>query len=344
MMTRIALVSPFVLPVSCGNSIFAERLRAGLAASGCDVALFDCRPGSLDRVRQFDPHLLHSINAERPRQWIREFFQQGKRIPWVITLTGTDYNTWCGVADPPPQLVESFTQADALVVFHEDALQTVSRCLPFAAGKILVIAQGVSPAGVVSDRQTVRQRYGLRSDAVIFLMVAGIRPVKNITAAISAFQTVEQEVTEAALVLVGPVIDQREAEQVFSLGGTLRRFCYLGELPPPVVRELMGAADVLVNTSLHEGMPGAVLEAMAAGLPVIASAVAGNRALVRDNENGLLYSGDNPGEFINAAVRLAADNALRACLGAAGREKTAACFSVEQELENYQRLYRSLLG
>jgi len=343
-MTRIALVSPFILPFSCGNSVFAERLRDGLDTRGYEVALFDCRSGAAGRALQFAPHLLHSVNAERPQQWIKEFFLQGKKIPWVITLTGTDYNTWCGVTVPPSPLLESFKQADALVVFHADALQTVSRCLPSAAGKIHVIAQGVSPPVTGSDAQLVRQRYGISRETVIFLMVAGIRPVKNIAAAIEAFCTVEQEVADAALLLVGPVIDRSEAELVFKLGSTLRRFQYLGEMPPAMVRELMAASDVLLNTSLHEGMPGAVLEAMAAGLPVIASAVAGNRALVRDNENGLLFSRDDPGELINAVVRLSADSDLRARLGGEGRKIAAACYSVEQELEKYQRLYCSLLG
>lgn len=99
-MTRIALVSPSILPFPCGNSIFAERLRDGLDKRGYEAALFDCRAGTADRALQFSPHLLHSVNAERPQQWIKEFFLQGKKIPWVITLTGTDYNTWCGVKPP----------------------------------------------------------------------------------------------------------------------------------------------------------------------------------------------------------------------------------------------------
>ena len=342
-MTRIALVSPFTLPFPCGNSILAERLQAGLHKRGYEVSLFNCRDDAADRAALFAPQLLHSVNAERPHQWIKEFFLQSKKVPWVITLTGTDYNTWCGVTAPPLPVLESLGQADALVVFHEDALQTVRKCLPAVAGKIHIIAQGVTPPVIVSDVQRVRQSYGISPETVLFLMVAGIRPVKNIAAAIEAFREVEKKVADTALILAGPVIDQNEAERIFKIGSRLQRFQYLGEMSAAQVRELMAAADVFLNTSLHEGMSGSVLEAMAAGVPIIASAVAGNCALVRDNENGLLFSGDDSGELISAAVRLSMDRLLRSKLGEAGRKMAAARYSAEQETEKYEHLYRSLI-
>ena len=232
-MTRIALASPFTLPFHCGNSILAERLRHGLHKTGeYEVALYDCRTDAADRAARFAPHLLHSVNAERPHQWVKEFFLQSKKVPWVITLTGTDYNTWCGVSAPPEPVRESFAQADALVVFHEEAREAVRRCLPAAAGKIHVIAQGVTPPDSGGDVQLVRQRYGIRPEAVVFLMVAGIRPVKNIAAALEAFSEVEKRVETAVLLLAGPVIDQSEAERIFSMGSRLRRFQYLGEMAP----------------------------------------------------------------------------------------------------------------
>ncbi|MCX5904954.1 MAG: glycosyltransferase [Proteobacteria bacterium] len=342
-MTRIALVSPFTLPFPCGNSILAERLQAGLhKKGGYEVALYDCRTDAAAPAARFAPHLLHSINAERPYQWVQEFLQ-GKKVPWVITLTGTDYNVWCGSGAPPVPVLESLGRADALVVFHEDALQTVRKCLPAVAGKIHIIAQGVTPAVIVSDVQRVRQHYGISPETVLFLMVAGIRPVKNIAVALEAFAEVEKNMASAVLLLAGPVIDRSEAERVFSLGSRLQRFRYLGEIAPAAVRELMAAADVFLNTSLHEGMSGSVLEAMAAGLPVVASAVAGNCALVRDNENGLLFSGDDPRELIIAAVRLSMDRPLRSKLGHAGKKMVAAAYSAEQEIEKYEHLYRSLL-
>ena len=210
--------------------------------------------------------------------------------------------------------------------------------------KIHIIAQGVAPCAARADRHAVRSSYGIDAAAVVFLMVAGIRPVKRIGTAINAFQEVQRQVPDAALLLVGPVIDQSETEKVLSAGSRLRCFTYLGEMAPSEVRSLMDAADVFLNTSLHEGMPGAVLEAMAAGLPIIASAVAGNRALVADNTNGFLFPVEDTKELIATSVVLAQDRKLRERLGEAGKQLVAANYSAEREIANYHQIYGRLLS
>ena len=101
MKTRIALVSPYTLPFCCGNSFLAERLERGLSKAGFEVALFNSGKDSPDDAVSFAPHLLHSLNADRPHDWLQGFRNQYTG-PWVITLTGTDYNTWCGIKEPPP--------------------------------------------------------------------------------------------------------------------------------------------------------------------------------------------------------------------------------------------------
>jgi glycosyltransferase involved in cell wall biosynthesis len=262
----------------------------------------------------------------------------------VITLTGTDYNAWYAINEPPTHFRESVAQASALVVFHRPAAETVQSCFPAAGTKIHIIAQGVTPCTESADRGTVRSRYGIDSNAVIFLMVAGIRPVKSMRTAIEAFHEVQRQVPQAVLLLVGPVIDQSEAEKVLSAGGRLQCFTYLGEFAPAEVRSLMDAADVFLNTSLHEGMPGAVLEAMAAGLPVIASAVAGNRALIADNTNGFLFPVEDTKELIATSVVLAQDRKLRERLGEAGKQLVAANYSAEREIANYHQIYGRLLS
>jgi glycosyltransferase involved in cell wall biosynthesis len=343
-MPRIALVSPYTLPFSCGNRILAERLRQGLVKHGYRVALFNAGENTPHEATLFAPDILHTLNADRTYLWAREFRAAYKKIPWVITLTGTDYNTWHAINELPAHSRESVAQASALVVFHRYAAETVQKCFTDAGTKIHIIAQGVTPWADPADRRAVRNRYGIDSTAVVFLMVAGIRPVKRMEMAIDAFHEIQEQVPEAALVLVGPVIDQREAEGVLSAGSRLKCFTYLGEIAPAEVRELMSAADVFLNTSLHEGMPGAVLEAMAAGLPIVASAVAGNCALVTDNANGFLFPAEDTEGLIKTSVLLAQDRKLRERLGEAGKQMVAAHYSVEREIYNYHQLYTRLIS
>ncbi len=70
-MTRIALVSPYTLPFSCGNSILAERLRDGLVKKGYRVALLNARENTTAEAALFAPDILHTLNADRTYQWAR---------------------------------------------------------------------------------------------------------------------------------------------------------------------------------------------------------------------------------------------------------------------------------
>jgi len=83
---------------------------------------------------------------------------------------------------------------------------------------------------------------------------------------------------------------------------------------------------------------------MAAGLPIIASAVAGNRALVADNTNGFLFPVEDTTKLIRNSVLLAQDGKVRERLGEAGKQLVAAQYSAEREIDNYHQLYSSLIS
>jgi L-malate glycosyltransferase len=340
-MPRIALATPYTLPFYCGNSILAERLRAGLCSRGMNLLIYNTDEHAPDDAVAAAPDILHTLNADKTYRWAERFLSN-RPLPWVITFTGTDYNSWCGHHEPPPHIFSSMESASALIVFHEDAAERLRAAVPEVNAKVMVIPQGVSQR-IIEDRNGVRNRFDIPRDATVFLMVAGIRPVKNLAFAIAAFAEVERLIANVILLMVGPVLDKEEAEKVLSMGHALNSFSYLGAFPPEEVREIMGAADVLLNTSHHEGMPGAVLEAMAAGLPVIASAVPGNSALIRHGENGLLFSPGNRVELVEAVVRMAGESALRVRLGEAGRRIAEADYALDGELDGYCSLYASLL-
>jgi glycosyltransferase involved in cell wall biosynthesis len=340
-MPRVAIASPYTLPFYSGNSILAERLREGLQCKGLDVSIYNTEENAPDDAVAVAPDILHTLNADKTYCWAERFLCK-RPLPWVITFTGTDYNSWCGLHAPPPHIRSSLERASALILFHEDAAERLCAAVPEVSDRVKVIPQGVSPR-ISVDRDGVRNRLDIPRDAMVFLMVAGIRPVKNLGLAIAAFAEVEKRIPNVILLLVGPVLDKEEAEKVLGMGNALSSFYYLGARPPEEVREIMGAADVLLNTSQHEGMPGAVLEAMATGLPVIAAAVSGNSALIKHCENGLLFAPGNRVELVEAVVRLARESALRTRFGEAGRGIAEADYPVDGELDGYFSLYTSLL-
>lgn len=101
------------------------------------------------------------------------------------------------------------------------------------------------------------------------------------------------------------------------------------------------AADAVINSSLSEALSNSLLEAMAMGVPVLARAVAGNRALVVRNRTGLLFSSER--EFVRQAGRLLIDPGLGRRLAARARRLLRQRYSVAAETRAYQRLYRAVL-
>jgi len=110
------------------------------------------------------------------------------------------------------------------------------------------------------------------------------------------------------------------------------------------VRDQLSRADIFVLSSASEGMPISVLEAMAAGLPVVASAVDGMDELVADGETGFLVAPGRPEAFADGLQRLIDDPALRAALGDAGRRRAEARFSLPRWQKDHLDLYTTLLA
>lgn len=109
------------------------------------------------------------------------------------------------------------------------------------------------------------------------------------------------------------------------------------------VQQQLGSFDVFVLPSLWEGFPNVVLEAMAAGKPVIATAVEGTIELVVDNETGVLVPKQDAAALAEAMVRLAADAALRERMGQASRHRVETHFSVQKQVAEFEALFDRLL-
>lgn len=102
--------------------------------------------------------------------------------------------------------------------------------------------------------------------------------------------------------------------------------------------------DLYLNTSLHEGIPMSVLEAMAHGVPIVAPKVGGLSEMIENGVQGFLLETRDAGEFAERCLRIYADEHLRRQMGKAAREKVEKDFSVERMASQYFRLYQDVLG
>lgn len=200
----------------------------------------------------------------------------------------------------------------------------------------------VIPNGVRVSEVPGRSREALRGivppDAPVIGTVGRLRPQKGHADLIDAFAQILSR-TGAHLLLIGDGELRGALERQVREAGLERRVHFLG--PRADLPDFYAAMDVYAQTSLFEGMPNAVMEAMAAGLPVVATDVDGTRELIRDGETGWLVP---PGDPAALAVRLLAllenpDLAARA--GGAAKDYLRSAFTVERMVEQFDAVYRS---
>ncbi|MBZ8138311.1 sugar transferase [Rubrivivax gelatinosus] len=144
------------------------------------------------------------------------------------------------------------------------------------------------------------------------------------------------------LVLVGDGPLRAEAQTVLDAAGATPLTWMPGERSD--VPDVMRGLDAFVLPSLAEGISNTILEAMATGLPVLATAVGGNPELVVDGDTGLLVAAGDVDALAAGLVALASDRGRSAAMGAAGRERVQAQFSLQAMVDAYRSLYDRLLS
>jgi sugar transferase (PEP-CTERM/EpsH1 system associated) len=206
------------------------------------------------------------------------------------------------------------------------------------ARKVRTIYNGVDTARyALGDRAAARRALGIPPDWTVAGTVGRLDPVKDQIGLIRAFGQAAIK-GKSALVIVGdgPVRRQLEAlVKELALGDRVR---LLGERDD--VPLILRALDVFVLSSIGEGTSNAILEAMATGLPVIATRAGGNSELVRDGLTGRIIEPRRPDVLAEALTAYLDDPVLARAHGAGGRERAVGDFGLERMLAGYTALYR----
>ena len=207
--------------------------------------------------------------------------------------------------------------------------------------KVLSICNGVdtqrfSPAG----RQAARVAFGFEAGSIVIGTVGRLDPVKDQAGLLRAFARLTDDV-RAVLVIAGDGPCRADLESAISEFGIGGRVHMLGERDD--IARVMAALDVFVLSSVGEGISNTILEAMATGLPVVATRVGGNPELVTEGTTGFLVEARSAEELARSLRRYLEDPALAARHGRAGRERAESEFSFERMEAAYHQLYERLL-
>jgi colanic acid/amylovoran biosynthesis glycosyltransferase len=261
---------------------------------------------------------------------------------WVVrALAGTTYSFTAHAHDlyvDTAMLREKVAGARFVVTISEFNRAFLERlCGPAAARKLHVVRCGV-------DLSEFEPRPRRAPDVPTFVCVASLRPYKGHAVLLDACRQLRDRGVRARVLLVGDgELRRRLAARVAreGLSGTVE---LLGARPHEEIPELLAGATAMVLPSVRardgqmEGIPVALMEAMAAGVPVITTRLSGIPELVADGETGLLVPERDPAALADAMERLAADPALGGRLAAAARDAVAARFDRTRNVAALQAL------
>jgi putative glycosyltransferase (TIGR04348 family) len=267
---RIVLITPFRSSSRSGNGTTTVRWTRILRRLGHDVRVANSYDGK-------PAELMIALHAWRSADSIRRFRELYPKRPLVVALTGTDINEYLE-RDPAPTL-RSLAFADRLVALQELARRRVPAKF---RRKVRVIHQ--SAPSLRRDALSSRRGFDVA-------VIGHLRAVKDPLRAAEAARLLPAS-SRLRIVHLGAAEDAKWAARAQAEMRQNPRYVWRGDRPPAEVRRLLGRAQAMVLSSVSEGGANVVSEAVAAGLPVLASRIDGSVGLLGADYPGYFPVGD----------------------------------------------------
>lgn len=297
-------------------------------------------------IRQFRPQVIHT-HLSKAGLIGRSVAQITTRAPLVHTFHGTVFAGYFGARTNVAILRAERhlgARTDAILALSERQRADLLTARIGDPDRIHIVPLGLDLVrfgpGQAPARDEARSSLGIPADAVAFIAVGRLVPIKGLETLLHAFAAAAAVLPSARLVLVGGGGERAQLERLAADLGIAPRTAFVGwssDTP-----RWYAAADVVCLTSEREGTPLALIEAAASGRPVIATDVGGVADIVIDSVTGVVVRPGDPAAFSDAMIRLGGDARLRDRLGAAAPPRAAA-FAAGRLVGDLDSLYRRLV-
>jgi glycosyltransferase involved in cell wall biosynthesis len=314
---------------------------------GADLA---AARGLLGLIHELKPDVLHTHTAKAGAVGRLAALMAGRDRPKVVvhTFHGHVLRGYFG-----PLKTQGFRRLEQALARTNDALIAVS---PEVRDDLVEL--GVAPANRIAvirlgldleerlrtgpgDAEELRRRIGVASDETVITWLGRMTEIKRPEILLEAFAKLRHSGHRAKLLLVGDGPLRPSLEAVAEELGIAGDTTFLGFRLD--VGAVYGASDVVALTSANEGTPVTVIEAQAAGLPVVSTDVGGVRDILAEGESGFVVPAGDVDGVADRLERLVASRDLRRRLGESGRERAGERYSVPRLVRDVDHLYRELL-
>lgn len=187
----------------------------------------------------------------------------------------------------------------------------------------------------------IRTEFGLADDDFVCIQVARLHPLKDHRTAIAAIDEARRIVPQVKLLIVGEGDEREQIEADIQQRGLSRHVILAGNRAD--VPDLLAAADIFLMSSISEGIPLTIIEAMAARRPVIATAVGGIPEMIDPGRTGLLAPAGDAKALARSVIKLQQQPRLRSSIVAAALDMARRRFSLPGMLNQYKRMYQEMM-
>lgn len=223
--------------------------------------------------------------------------------------------------------------ADRIIAVSDEVARSLARWFPVPRERIEVVYNGVDTRRFRPDPErgaAIRRSLGLGEDEVMVLFLSHVTRQKGLHVLLRALPRVRETWPRVRVVVAGVGDYFAEGQALAQRLGTSSHVLFVGEVPHERAPEYLAACDVFVLPTLRqEGLPFALLEAMASEKPVLVSRIGGVTSAVHDGVNGLLVRAGDPAALAEGLVRLLTDRELARRLARSARDTVLRAFSTE---------------
>lgn len=187
----------------------------------------------------------------------------------------------------------------------------------------------------------LRSKLGIGKNWKVIGIVANIRPEKNHQLLITAFSELMRIENDVCLLIIGQDYMDGYIQSLAHHLGISQRVLFLGKRED--VPDLLNIFDIFCLASFYEGLPLTILEAMAAGIPVVGADVLGINEVIKHNENGLLFPSNDKEKLTETLLLLLRDDSLRHRLSSSGKDCVERHYSLPRMVDKYEHLFSFVL-
>jgi glycosyltransferase involved in cell wall biosynthesis len=292
-------------------------------------SFFDARRISVVHAHNLGPLVFGGVSAHL-----------GVRRPTVVY---TEHNQFYSASPKTRRKFIFYIRlADHVVAVSHDLKRTLThRVRP--SDPVRVLYNGIDGSRfALVDGSSVREELGVKSDEILIGAGVVLSKQKGLGYLLDAAHEVIKREPRARFVLAGDGPMREELQQKASSLGLGERFVFLGYRCD--MHRVISALDVYVLSSLWEGLPLALLEAMAMGKPIVATRVGGNPEIVQDGVNGFIVPSRDAKALADALYKTCCDDAFRAACRSRNRERFETQFSLQAMVSEHEKLFAEVAG